>query len=93
MNKRMGGDLFEDAGEEGAGATSSSQLASDSATASTPEQKIARLRSIVQYHNARYHQHDAPEIPDADYDKLFDQLVALEEQYPDLITADSPTFR
>ncbi|TFH72286.1 NAD-dependent DNA ligase LigA [Gammaproteobacteria bacterium LSUCC0112] len=93
MNKRIGGDLFDDAGEEGADATSSSQLASDSAAASTPEQKIARLRSIVQYHNARYHQHDAPEIPDADYDKLFDQLVALEEQYPELITADSPTQR
>lgn len=93
MNKRIGGDLFDDAGEEGADATSSSQLASDSAASSTPEQKIARLRSIVQYHNARYHQHDAPEIPDADYDKLFDQLVALEEQYPELITADSPTQR
>jgi DNA ligase (NAD+) len=59
----------------------------------TPAQKIADLRAVVQYHNARYHQHDAPEIPDADYDKLFDELSTLEQQYPELITADSPTQR
>jgi DNA ligase (NAD+) len=61
--------------------------------ATTPAQKIADLRNVVQYHNARYHQHDAPEIPDADYDKLFDQLAALEQQYPEFITPDSPTQR
>jgi DNA ligase (NAD+) len=54
---------------------------------------IVDLRAVVQYHNARYHQHDAPEIPDADYDKLFDQLAALEQQFPEFITPDSPTQR
>lgn len=91
MNKREGGDLFDNeksASEQGAGTTSS--LVSES---STPAQKIANLRAVVQHHNARYHQHDAPEIPDADYDKLFDQLSALEQQYPGLITPDSPTQR
>ncbi|MDP3518838.1 MAG: hypothetical protein Q8S94_16910, partial [Pseudohongiella sp.] len=98
MNKRIGGDLFDDAGEEGADASSSllaaaaTQVAT-AAHAATPEQKIARLRRVVQYHNARYHQLDAPEIPDADYDKLFDQLAALEQQYPEFITPDSPTQR
>ncbi|MDP2284988.1 MAG: NAD-dependent DNA ligase LigA [Pseudohongiella sp.] len=97
MNKRIGGDLFDDAGEEGADGSSSfpaAGAATAAATAAaTPEQKIAQLRSIVQYHNARYHQLDAPEIPDADYDKLFDQLAALEQQYPEFITPDSPTQR
>ena len=63
------------------------------ATTAASAQKIADLRALVQYHNARYHQHDAPEIPDADYDKLFDQLTALEQQYPEFITPDSPTQR
>ena len=125
MNKRIGGDLFDDAGGEGADAPSSllaagaaaataaapataTATAATAATAATvatvatttapaavatPEQKIAQLRSVVQYHNARYHQLDAPEIPDADYDKLFDELAALEQQYPEFITPDSPTQR
>jgi DNA ligase (NAD+) len=105
MNKRVAGDLFDDdhtgGSKEGAGSTSLLMSAAQghvptpvaTPVATTPAQKIADLRNVVQYHNARYHQHDAPEIPDADYDKLFDQLAALEQQYPEFITPDSPTQR
>ncbi len=76
-----------------AGAVSGAVNAAGAVAAITPAQKITDLRNVVQYHNARYHQHDAPEIPDAYYDKLFDELSALEQQYPELITPDSPTQR
>jgi len=59
----------------------------------SPEQEIAELRERVNYHNSRYHQYDAPEIADAEYDRLFDRLVELETQNPHLITPDSPTQR
>lgn len=57
------------------------------------EQEIAELRELIHYHNARYHQLDAPEIADVEYDRLFDRLVELETQHPDLLTPDSPTQR
>src|SRR5439155_2508288 len=41
----------------------------------------------------RYHVLDEPEVSDAEYDRLFDELKALEEEHPDLITPDSPTQR
>ncbi len=47
---------------------------------------------MINYHNERYHTHDAPEIPDADYDALVRELQALEAQFPDLQTDDSPTL-
>jgi len=59
----------------------------------SPEQEIAELRELVNYHNSRYHQYDAPEIADAEYDRLFDRLVELETQNPHLITPESPTQR
>lgn len=49
------------------------------------------LREQIQYHNHRYHTLDAPEISDAQYDVLYRELVALEQEYPDVQTADSPT--
>jgi len=55
--------------------------------------KIEELRQEINYHNYRYHVLDSPEITDAEYDRLFDQLVALEKKYPELITQDSPTQR
>lgn len=55
--------------------------------------KIADLRRQVEYHNHRYYALDRPEISDAAYDKLFRQLVDLENEHPELITADSPTQR
>ncbi|WP_237134329.1 NAD-dependent DNA ligase LigA [Pseudohongiella sp. O18] len=57
------------------------------------QQELAELRQLINHHNSLYHQYDAPEIPDADYDKLFDRLIAIEEQFPDLVTPDSPSQR
>ncbi len=62
----------------------------------TPEQvrqQAADLRAQLQHHAHRYYVLDAPEIPDAEYDRLFQSLQALEEQHPGLRTADSPTQR
>jgi DNA ligase (NAD+) len=55
--------------------------------------RAAELRRLVAHHNHRYHVLDDPEIPDAEYDRLFDELKALEDQHPDLIVPDSPTQR
>ncbi len=55
--------------------------------------KIDELRSFLNYHNHKYHVEDNPEISDAQYDKMYRELEKLEEQRPDLITADSPTQR
>ncbi|MEE4380736.1 MAG: NAD-dependent DNA ligase LigA [Pseudomonadales bacterium] len=55
--------------------------------------ELARLRAAIEEHDYRYHVLDAPTISDAEYDALFDRLVALEETHPDLVTADSPTQR
>ncbi len=56
-------------------------------------QKINELRTTLRHHEYLYHVMDAPEIPDAEYDRLMRELKLLEEQYPALITADSPTQR
>jgi DNA ligase (NAD+) len=63
------------------------------ATSETTEQRAAELREILDYHLYRYHVLDDPEISDADYDRLYDELVALEESDPGLVTPDSPTQR
>jgi DNA ligase (NAD+) len=55
--------------------------------------RAAELRRLVAHHNHRYHVLDDPEIPDAEYDRIFDELKALEEEHPDLIVPDSPTQR
>jgi DNA ligase (NAD+) len=62
----------------------------------TREQAAARiqeLRRLIEYHNYRYYVLDQPEISDEEYDRLFRELVELEQQFPDLITPDSPTQR
>ncbi|MBS1131212.1 MAG: lig, partial [Proteobacteria bacterium] len=51
------------------------------------------LRAELERHNHAYYVLDAPTIPDAEYDKLFRELQALEAEYPELLTADSPTQR
>lgn len=53
----------------------------------------AELRDQLNHHAHRYYVLDAPEIPDAEYDKLFQQLQALEAAHPELLTPDSPTQR
>lgn len=55
--------------------------------------RIQALREQVNYHNYRYYVLDSPEISDAEYDRLFDELSELERRYPQLITPDSPTQR
>ncbi|CDH32614.1 NAD-dependent DNA ligase LigA [Xenorhabdus bovienii] len=56
-------------------------------------EKINKLRATLRHHEYLYHVMDAPEIPDAEYDRLMRELKVLEEQHPELITADSPTQR
>src|SRR6185369_12109712 len=57
------------------------------------QQRLDELREQVDHHLYRYHVLDEPEISDAEYDRLYDELRALEEEHPDLITPDSPTQR
>lgn len=56
-------------------------------------QQINRLRDEINHHNYLYYVLDAPEIPDAEYDRLLRELQSLEKDHPDLITPDSPTQR
>jgi DNA ligase (NAD+) len=55
--------------------------------------RIEDLREQVRYHNRRYHVQDSPEISDAEYDALYNELEALEGEHPELVTPDSPTQR
>lgn len=55
--------------------------------------RARELRERIRHHNYRYYVLDDPEIADAEYDALYDELVALEADYPDLVTDDSPTQR
>ncbi len=53
--------------------------------------EIDTLKEKIEYHNQRYYVLDDPEISDADYDRLFQRLLELEKQHPELETPDSPT--
>jgi DNA ligase (NAD+) len=64
-----------------------------SSKAATVEQRAAELRDLLDYHLYRYHVLDEPEISDAEFDRLYDELVALEESHPELVTPDSPSQR
>lgn len=55
--------------------------------------EIDRLRRELEYHNKLYYVDDAPVISDYEYDMLMQQLIKLEEEHPELITANSPTQR
>ena len=56
-------------------------------------EQAAQLRSCLHRYAHAYYTLDAPEVPDAEYDRLFKQLQSIETQYPVLLTADSPTQR
>ncbi len=58
-----------------------------------PIVRIAQLKRELEQHNRNYYVLDQPTILDSEWDKLFHELVALEAQYPELLTADSPTQR
>jgi len=55
--------------------------------------RIRELREQINRHNHLYYVLDSPEISDAEYDRLFDELTELEQKYPQLVTPDSPTQR
>ena len=55
--------------------------------------RATELREELQYHNNRYYNMDSPEISDYEYDMLLRELENIEEEYPELITSDSPTQR
>jgi DNA ligase (NAD+) len=57
------------------------------------QQRVARLRADIERHNYRYYVLDDPEITDAEYDLLLRELRALEQEYPALVTPESPTQR
>jgi DNA ligase (NAD+) len=59
----------------------------------TDAARIAELRELVDHHLYRYHVLDDPEISDADFDRLWDELLALEREHPELQSPDSPTQR
>ena len=55
--------------------------------------RVALLRDQLNHHLHRYHVLDAPEIADAEYDALLDELLAIEAEYPQLYSESSPTQR
>ena len=55
------------------------------------QERIQKLRALIDYHRALYHTYDAPEIDDAAFDTLKNELEELENAYPELATPDSPT--
>ncbi len=55
--------------------------------------RIRELRQEINFHNHRYHVLDSPLVSDGQYDKLVQELRALEVEHPGLITSDSPTQR
>lgn len=61
--------------------------------AADPSSELERLRKEIEHHNRLYHQLDKPAITDQDFDRLFQRLLELEAQYPNLVTPDSPSQR
>ncbi|MDX1443178.1 MAG: NAD-dependent DNA ligase LigA [Gammaproteobacteria bacterium] len=57
------------------------------------KQRIEELRAEIRHHDVQYYVKDDPEIPDAEYDRLMDELESLEKEHPELVTPDSPTQR
>jgi DNA ligase (NAD+) len=57
------------------------------------KQRIDKLRAEINHHNYRYYVLDSPEISDAEYDEMMRELQALEAEYPQFLTPDSPTQR
>ncbi len=56
-----------------------------------PQERASELIELIKYHNERYYEDDSPEISDYDYDMLLRELKAIEQDYPELSTNDSPT--
>ncbi len=56
-------------------------------------ERLAELRREINYHDHRYYVLDDPVITDEEYDRLYRELIELEEQYPQLVSPDSPSLR
>ena len=63
------------------------------AAAKAPRARVEALRRDIERHNRLYYAKDAPEITDAEYDRLFEELARLEREHPELASPDSPTQR
>jgi DNA ligase (NAD+) len=59
----------------------------------SPSERADELRRLLEYHGHRYYVLDDPEVSDADYDALIDELRAIEREHPELLTPESPTQR
>lgn len=59
----------------------------------TAEKRMEELTKLIERHNRLYHEEDRPEISDQEYDQLVRELIALEENFPELAQPDSPTKR
>jgi DNA ligase (NAD+) len=57
------------------------------------EQKVSELRSLLNQYGYEYYVLDQPSVPDAEYDKLMQELIEIEERFPELKTPDSPSVR
>ncbi len=62
---------------------------------SIPEviKRVTQLREALHHHSYRYYVLDDPEISDSEYDRMMQELIRLETNYPDLSSPDSPTLR
>ncbi len=60
---------------------------------STAKERVEELHQLLHEHGHNYYVLDAPTISDHEYDKLFQELLKLEQEHPELITPDSPTMR
>lgn len=58
-----------------------------------PVQRAEELRRLIRHHDQKYYVEASPEISDLEYDRLLSELKTIEQQHPDLVTADSPTQR
>jgi DNA ligase (NAD+) len=76
-----------------AAAVGKAAAAGDAAAPGKAAARAAELRELLERYNYRYHALDDPEVPDAEYDKLMLELRAIETEYPQLLTQDSPTMR
>ncbi|MBI5207872.1 MAG: NAD-dependent DNA ligase LigA [Candidatus Firestonebacteria bacterium] len=56
-----------------------------------PEERIKKLRELIEHHNTKYYVENQPEISDTEYDRLLQELINLENKYPLFRTSDSPT--
>ncbi len=65
----------------------------ESLTEKEAKEEIEKLRDEINYHNYRYYVLQSPVVSDAEYDRLFRRLQALEERFPQFVTPDSPTQR